>query len=183
MNITAIIADTCSDNDCNGCCTRNANARGYLVDMEYWTVISNFGSTEHADGEISFTIANPTVNGTKGEIVYFDDDDHGGKSFGFYDFVYYLMIVGIPLCIGITCIKLWCLRKTLSQNRAAAAFAAGVVAHKGNKRRRTERRNSRSSSAEKEASVSQVCRNSTESRGSDGLNSGYESVDISITSF
>ncbi len=30
----AIIADTCGDNDCNGCCFRNSKG-GYLVDIEY----------------------------------------------------------------------------------------------------------------------------------------------------
>ncbi len=31
---TATIYDTCSDKDCNGCCSENAR-NGYLVDLEY----------------------------------------------------------------------------------------------------------------------------------------------------
>jgi len=37
------VYDTCGDSDCNGCCTGNAAGYGgYLVDMEYWTVVKNF---------------------------------------------------------------------------------------------------------------------------------------------
>ena len=54
--ISAIIADTCADSDCSDCCTKNAGSGGYLVDMEYYTVINNFGSTSVADGTIKFQI-------------------------------------------------------------------------------------------------------------------------------
>eukprot|EP01084_Bolivina_argentea_P081442 147470_1 len=56
ITFEAIIADTCGDFDCDGCCTKNAKPSGYLVDMEYWTVINNFGSIDNADGEINFVI-------------------------------------------------------------------------------------------------------------------------------
>ena len=56
VSLTAIIADTCSDSDCDGCCTQNAKPFGYLLDMEYWTVINNFGTMDAADGQIAFYI-------------------------------------------------------------------------------------------------------------------------------
>merc|ERR1712072_783008 len=38
------VVDTCGDHDCNGCCSTNANASGsgYLVDMEWFTVLNNW---------------------------------------------------------------------------------------------------------------------------------------------
>jgi hypothetical protein len=43
--ITAITSDTCNNNDCGGCCSRNANpATGFLIDMERLTVLNNWGS-------------------------------------------------------------------------------------------------------------------------------------------
>jgi hypothetical protein len=46
----AVIADTCNDRDCGGCCTANANKQtGYLIDMEYYTAIRQFGTTACAD--------------------------------------------------------------------------------------------------------------------------------------
>jgi hypothetical protein len=33
-SFVAVIADTCSDKDCNGCCTRNSK-NGFLVDVEH----------------------------------------------------------------------------------------------------------------------------------------------------
>lgn len=35
VTFDATIVDTCGDNDCNGCCSKNAK-NGYLVDIEYW---------------------------------------------------------------------------------------------------------------------------------------------------
>jgi hypothetical protein len=52
----AVIANTCADSDCGGCCSRNAGNLGYLVDMEYYTVMNNFGTLDAANGEISFYI-------------------------------------------------------------------------------------------------------------------------------
>jgi hypothetical protein len=46
----ALIADTCGNQDCSGCCARNANpTTGFLIDMEYHTVLRNFGTTLCAD--------------------------------------------------------------------------------------------------------------------------------------
>lgn len=55
--VDSLIADTCGDSDCNGCCTSNASeAGGFLVDMEYWTVVNNFGSVSAASGKICWKI-------------------------------------------------------------------------------------------------------------------------------
>ena len=53
--ITALIADTCGNGDCDGCCRKNSKG-GFLIDMEYWTVKNNFGSTNVVDGTIQFQI-------------------------------------------------------------------------------------------------------------------------------
>jgi len=50
------IADTCADSDCSNCCTKNAGINGFLVDMEYYTVMNNFGTTDAADGTLTFKI-------------------------------------------------------------------------------------------------------------------------------
>jgi hypothetical protein len=54
--VEALVADTCADSDCNDCCSRNAEASGYLVDMEYWTVMNNFGDISAADGQICWQL-------------------------------------------------------------------------------------------------------------------------------
>jgi len=52
----ATIADTCGNRDCNNCCAINSKPSGYLVDMEYYTVMNNFGTTNAVEGELSFVI-------------------------------------------------------------------------------------------------------------------------------
>ncbi len=52
----ATIADTCGNRDCNNCCSRNARPSGFLVDMEYYTVLNNFGTTDAVSGSITFEI-------------------------------------------------------------------------------------------------------------------------------
>jgi hypothetical protein len=52
---TALIADTCGNNDCSGCCTQNSQG-GFLVDMEYWTTLRQIGGPDNADGTIQFQI-------------------------------------------------------------------------------------------------------------------------------
>jgi hypothetical protein len=43
--ITAIVADTCNNNDCGGCCSRNSNpSSGFLIDMERQTLLNNWGN-------------------------------------------------------------------------------------------------------------------------------------------
>merc|ERR1712241_314922 len=58
--IEALIIDTCRDSDCpevsDGCCSHNAQPSGYLVDMEYWTVMNNFGNVEVVDGQICWQL-------------------------------------------------------------------------------------------------------------------------------
>jgi hypothetical protein len=43
QSFEVVVADTCGDDDCDNCCTNNAQPTGYLVDMEYFTVKNNFG--------------------------------------------------------------------------------------------------------------------------------------------
>lgn len=59
VSFHATIRDTCSDEDCDGCCSENASNEGYLVDIEIQTVLRHFGSTEAYDNmgdELSFVI-------------------------------------------------------------------------------------------------------------------------------
>ncbi len=55
-SFNATIGDTCGNRDCNNCCSRNSRPSGFLVDMEYYTVMNNFGTTNAVDGSISFEI-------------------------------------------------------------------------------------------------------------------------------
>jgi hypothetical protein len=55
-SFNATIADTCSNSDCSNCCTTNSGSTGYLVDMEYYTVMNNFGNTDAVSGSIEFEI-------------------------------------------------------------------------------------------------------------------------------
>jgi hypothetical protein len=55
--ICALVADTCGNSDCKGCCTINAGRSGYLVDMEANTVLCNFGSLLVANGPICWKLA------------------------------------------------------------------------------------------------------------------------------
>ena len=50
VSFTAVIADTCGNQDCNNCCAKNSQPSGYLLDMEYYTLIRHFGSTGAASG-------------------------------------------------------------------------------------------------------------------------------------
>lgn len=53
----ATIVDTCGNGDCNNCCHQNSDRKtGYLIDMEYYTVMNNFGTTAAADGSVDFII-------------------------------------------------------------------------------------------------------------------------------
>lgn len=59
VSFRATIRDTCADSDCDGCCSVNASAEGYLVDIELQTVLRKFGSTEAYDNlgdELTFEI-------------------------------------------------------------------------------------------------------------------------------
>lgn len=53
----ATIVDTCGNGDCSNCCAKNSDKKtGYLVDIEYYTVMNNFGTTNLVDGTITFEI-------------------------------------------------------------------------------------------------------------------------------
>jgi hypothetical protein len=41
--IEAVVYDQCNDDDCDGCCTRNAASTGFLIDMEKYTA-ERFGT-------------------------------------------------------------------------------------------------------------------------------------------
>jgi len=57
FTFACIIADTCGNGDCNNCCHRNSDKKtGFLIDMEYYTVLNNFGTTDCVNGDISFVI-------------------------------------------------------------------------------------------------------------------------------
>lgn len=103
VEVTAIIADTCANSDCGNCCSKNARPSGYLVDMEYWTVINTFGSVDAATGSIYFS-----VDGNFSDS--WSDDDYGNTTgtFGVYDFLYYLMLVGIPVSIMLLLVMCCC---------------------------------------------------------------------------
>lgn len=48
--IDAVVYDQCSDNDCDGCCTRNASPSGFLIDVEKFTLdrfgVDGYGAVE-----------------------------------------------------------------------------------------------------------------------------------------
>ena len=50
------IADTCGNRDCSNCCSRNSKPSGYLVDMEYYTVLRNFGTLDAVEGSLPFIV-------------------------------------------------------------------------------------------------------------------------------
>jgi hypothetical protein len=63
----ALIADSCGDTDCNGCCSSNSEETGYLVDLEYFTMLRNFDDPADASGYIEFYIGEnyvPSSNDT-----------------------------------------------------------------------------------------------------------------------
>jgi len=47
----AIVCDTCGDNDCGGCCTKNARPSGYLLDLE----ANTFARSGFKDGKVEWT--------------------------------------------------------------------------------------------------------------------------------
>eukprot|EP01034_Spumella_vulgaris_P024794 gene24794-31173_t len=59
----ATIADTCGNGDCNNCCAKNSKPSGYLVDMEYYTLLNNYGTVDAASGSLSFVVYDATGNG------------------------------------------------------------------------------------------------------------------------
>ena len=54
--VEVLVADTCGDHDCGGCCSANARPTGNLVDMEYWTVVNNFGDVSVAHGQVEWQL-------------------------------------------------------------------------------------------------------------------------------
>lgn len=55
----AVIADTCANQDCNNCCANNSHPiTGYLIDIEYYTLIRHFNTSNCPEirNQLSFTI-------------------------------------------------------------------------------------------------------------------------------
>jgi hypothetical protein len=55
----ALIADTCGNSDCDGCCSKNADpSTGYLITMEKNTLKNIFGNVDCSDGTstVSFSV-------------------------------------------------------------------------------------------------------------------------------
>ena len=56
--IDAVVYDMCSDDDCDGCCTKNAGETGFLIDVESYTCERLTGSKEGCDGIVEWTCLN-----------------------------------------------------------------------------------------------------------------------------
>mmetsp|Transcript_28092 Transcript_28092/g.38636 ORF Transcript_28092/g.38636 Transcript_28092/m.38636 type:complete len:196 (+) Transcript_28092:42-629(+) len=56
VTFNASIADACVNADCDGCCSRDSQSTGYLLVMEYYTVLRHFGSDKAVNGLISFRV-------------------------------------------------------------------------------------------------------------------------------
>ena len=54
-SIDAVVYDKCADEDCGGCCTRNAGELRFLIDVESYTCERFSGSKEGCDGVIEWT--------------------------------------------------------------------------------------------------------------------------------
>lgn len=54
-SIDAVVYDKCADDDCDGCCTKNAGSIGFLIDVESYTCERFTGSKEGCDGVIEWT--------------------------------------------------------------------------------------------------------------------------------
>jgi len=80
ITIEALVADTCDDDDCNGCCTENANPSGYLVNMEYNTVVTNFGFIGAADGQVCWQLLVDDGTTTSSGFCNWGPDGTAGSS-------------------------------------------------------------------------------------------------------
>ena len=54
-SLDAVVYDVCSDDDCEGCCTKNAGDLGFLIDVESYTCERLTGSKEGCDGVVEWT--------------------------------------------------------------------------------------------------------------------------------
>ena len=57
-SIDAVVYDMCSDDDCDGCCTKNAGETEFLIDVESYTCERLTGSKEGCDGVVEWTCLN-----------------------------------------------------------------------------------------------------------------------------
>lgn len=51
-----LVDDDCVGKDCLGCCTVNAGSTGFLVDVEYYTALDVFGTTNACEGKFSWKV-------------------------------------------------------------------------------------------------------------------------------
>lgn len=115
---TAIIVDTCGDADCDGCCSENSKDTGYLVDLEYYTMMRNFNHPDDAGGYIEFYIDEEYIPSSS------SDDDDGLE--------YYFMIGGVCLavlvvcCVGILCCCWYSFSSTGKGNHHPVGTKEGV---------------------------------------------------------
>jgi len=56
LTLIILTADACVNADCDGCCSRDSIATGYLLVMEYYTVMRHFGSDKAVNGLITFRV-------------------------------------------------------------------------------------------------------------------------------
>ena len=54
-SLDAVVYDKCSDDDCDGCCTKNAGDLEFLIDVESYTCERLTGSKEGCDGVVEWT--------------------------------------------------------------------------------------------------------------------------------
>jgi hypothetical protein len=91
----AVIADTCANDDCSGCCSANSNHRsGYLIDIEYYTAMRVFGTTDCIDGDVSFAIGNAT-------LTSYTNSAFSSSSFSFLPWITTFLIVSSYLLFSV----------------------------------------------------------------------------------
>lgn len=56
-NIKAQVLDMCSDSDCDGCCTRNMQETGFLIDLEKYTAERFFGDDDLGNTSVDWCVS------------------------------------------------------------------------------------------------------------------------------
>lgn len=106
MNITlsingisyeALVADTCGDSDCDGCCSENSAETGYLIDLEYYTMLSIFGDESSMDDHADFFI----------NVSYTPDLDDDMSSNDFLS-LEVIVVLSITLLVVVVLVVVFC---------------------------------------------------------------------------
>jgi len=63
VSFIASIIDTCGNSDCNGCCAKNSRS-GFLIDVESFTAIRNFGSLDAISGTVQWELVDASTPST-----------------------------------------------------------------------------------------------------------------------